>query len=855
MSKIYLYIFLQVVFQLVLAQNMEKKNYETSLDSLWSNNIIVKSLTPKGDWAIIEESYKNKNKLFLANMYSGELSELEQSNQIRFSNLGKWIASLNDDVLTLVNLENNAKQYFEKVSYYEFSFDDSFLIMKNSPENKLGDIKILNLIQNDQKLIKKVFQSILNPVSNKFLTVEKDINNSRNTVQLHDLTKNSLETIYNSDNDLFIKWNDYGNMFIVMTENETNQSLILFNLDGSSNYLYLKDIQKNIQVKKFIFNDLDISKEGDIVIIKCEKENSKQDSIKNKNIQIFNTNDKYLLPRMESLRQTDLNYEKIAWYPYKKEILKLSDDKNPIIRGLTSASKVFSFNPLKYEPLYYIDSYIDVYLIDLISKSKDLVVEKLYLKQPYLSISPSGRYVMYFLNDHWHLYDSTNKTTKNLTQNRKYEFGHNQNHMETLKIPYGCAGWTENEKQVILYDEFDIWLFDPLSEEVRKITNGRDKSISYRINDSKNAYNHQKSFIKFNLIQTEYNFNLPILLDMKGCDHKSGIALWKKDMSVNTIIYSDYFINGIYPSEDMKKLVFSKSKINTPHSLHIIDLESFEDHRILQSNEKILEYDLGKYEFINYTDQFGNELKATLIYPSNYDPNKNYPLITYIYEKNSKLINYFEPPSKYSYIGFNILNYVLNDYFILLPDIEYQIGQPGFSAFHCVIKAVKATLQNKSIDKDSIGLIGHSFGGYEAAFIATQTDIFKAIVAGAGVMDLTSFYHDISWDWGDAQAFRLENQQFRMGDSFYNLKDYYYQNSPLYHVENLKTPLLLWTGKNDYNINAYQSVLMYSAMRRLNKEGKLLLFDDVHMLLNKENQAFLSSEIMTWFNRYLKNKG
>ena len=96
----------------------------------------------------------------------------------------------------------------------------------------------------------------------------------------------------------------------------------------------------------------------------------------------------------------------------------------------------------------------------------------------------------------------------------------------------------------------------------------------------------------------------------------------------------------------------------------------------------------------------------------------------------------------------------------------------------------------------------------------------------------------------------------RMGGSFYDHKKHYLKNSPLFNVENLKTPLLLWIGKHDYNVNWYQGIYMFMAMKRLEKDGKLLVFNEEgHSMMEPENQKRLSEEVFGWFNFYLKEGG
>src|SRR5690606_31619782 len=148
----------------------------------------------------------------------------------------------------------------------------------------------------------------------------------------------------------------------------------------------------------------------------------------------------------------------------------------------------------------------------------------------------------------------------------------------------------------------------------------------------------------------------------------------------------------------------------------------------------------------------------------------------------------------------------INDYFVLLPDIHYEITQVGMSAVKCVESSVKKALTLGNIDKNKIGLIGHSFGGYETAYIITQSSLFKAAVAGAGVYDLTSFNFDIFKMTGQPEIMRSENIPFRMKNHYYESPENYLKNSPIHHFSKVNTPLLVWSGKNDLNVNPQQSI-------------------------------------------------
>jgi dipeptidyl aminopeptidase/acylaminoacyl peptidase len=205
--------------------------------------------------------------------------------------------------------------------------------------------------------------------------------------------------------------------------------------------------------------------------------------------------------------------------------------------------------------------------------------------------------------------------------------------------------------------------------------------------------------------------------------------------------------------------------------------------------------------------------------------------------------------------GFNIANLTAKGYFVLLPDIEYEMGNPGLSAADCTIAATKEVIRRGLVNSDKIGLTGHSFGGYETNFIITQTDLFAAAVSGAGISDLRSHYLSIGWPLGSAEIWRYESQQLRMNKSLFEDKDGYDRNSPVVHADRVNTPLLLWTGEEDRQIHYYQSIAFYLALQRCNKKEIMLVYpSDRHVIYDRSHQKDLTRRIEEWFDYYLKDK-
>lgn len=835
------FVFTNITFS---QSNPKTHSYDHNLDSLWSYNTYIHKISPDGNWILFSEVFENNQVYYLAKNDGKIYKTFEQSSNWEFSPDSKWMTIQTTDYLALQNLHTDEILGFENIVSSEFSESGMYLIMEDN--SILGKLTVLCLSTFKKKEIKNVNDYLFDQESDVLITNEIDQLKARNFIKKHSLRSNKEELIYqeNSLTSSLSIWLNENGISILEIKSANDQRIIWNHKDGKKYQLTLEEIQKrfpNISKLKQISH---LSINDDYIIINSEKKDFEDDKFL-----VLKTTDKYILPRMKGYEH-ELKTGRIIWKPLQG-IYDVLEDIYPVVKGPLEKGKAILYDPLQYEPSYFQNSFADVYLKDFYSDEVELMVTNQYADARYMAMSPSGRYLVYFKEENWHLYDTELKSTMNLTGNHPERFVNDESWGPNKK-PYGHPGWTKNEEKIIVYDEYDIWLFDPDKGSNSRLTKGRENLITYRINWELDRNFTENAMNTYNLISKSYE-DFPIILDMAGDNLNSGFAFWDKNNAVCTITYSESFKDLALLSDDRSVLAYRSSKYNQPFRINSFNLQKSESNEIYQSNRKLKEYDLGKYELIEYSNKEGDILKAALLYPANFDPSLKYPVITYIYEKNSKSVNLFSPPSMYDSTGFNILNYILQGYFVLLPDITYTLSDPGKSATDCVVSAVTAALEKDFLDPEKIGLIGHSFGGYEAAFIATQIDIFKTIVVGAPVTDLVSFYHDIQWAWGDTQATRLETQQFRMGGSYYSIKDKYVENSPLHQIEKLNTPLFIWVGKHDTNINSYQSILLYSAMRRLDKEGLLLIFDEDHNLLNKVNQKILSTEIHKWFEVHLKS--
>jgi len=192
-------------------------------------------------------------------------------------------------------------------------------------------------------------------------------------------------------------------------------------------------------------------------------------------------------------------------------------------------------------------------------------------------------------------------------------------------------------------------------------------------------------------------------------------------------------------------------------------------------------------------------------------------MVVYIYERLSQNVHQFVEPRPSHNI--NPTYYVSNGYLILEPDIVYTIGYPGQSALKCVLPAVQEIVDRGFVDENAIGIQGHSWGGYQIAYMVTQTSRFRAAAAGAPVANMTSAYDGIRWGPGLPRQFQYEQDQSRIGGSLWEYPMRYIENSPLFSADRVKTPILMIHNDADDAVPWYQGIEYYLALRRLGKRS------------------------------------
>jgi dipeptidyl aminopeptidase/acylaminoacyl peptidase len=565
-------------------------------------------------------------------------------------------------------------------------------------------------------------------------------------------------------------------------------------------------------------------------------------------VDIWSWKDPYVQPMQKARAEDDKKRSLMCvmhFGPKEKKFVQLATDDVPEISLSEDAKLALGSSDLPYRQLVSWDrSYEDNYLVSLVDGSKKKVLEK----SPYgASISPGGNYLFYF-NDgdrNYYAYRVLDGKTFNLTAKLGVSLVDETWDTPNEPRPYGTGGWTEGDKAVLIYDRYDIWEILPDGSKARMITNGigrRDK-IVFR-------------YVNLDPDRKAVPATEPIVLtatnDVTRASGAYRVTLSNPADPVKVVMMDKQFA-GLRKAKNAEVYTFTLQRFEEFPDVWVSDGDFDRARRVSDANPQQSDYAWGKAERIEYTNGDGVTLPAVLIKPDDFDPVKKYPLMVYIYETMAEGLNRYYPPSPGTNINFT--RYVSNGYVILMPDIVYEVGYPGPSAFKCVIPAVEKVLGMGFIDPKRVGIQGHSWGGYEISYMITQTNIFAAVEAGASVVNMTSAYGGIRWGSGMSRAFQYEKTQSRIGAPLWSRVLQFIENSPLFWVERVKTPYLTIHNDEDDAVPWYQGIEFFSALRRLGKEAYMFNFNgEKHGLRERDNQKYWTVYLDEFFDHYLLGK-
>ncbi|WP_297797924.1 prolyl oligopeptidase family serine peptidase [uncultured Eudoraea sp.] len=458
-----------------------------------------------------------------------------------------------------------------------------------------------------------------------------------------------------------------------------------------------------------------------------------------------------------------------------------------------------------------------------------------------VNLSPGGKFVYGYnsMEETWFAYNIEKDSYLNLTKDK--EFYDELHDSPSPPDPYGAAGWIENDKAILLYDRYDIWRFDPFTGEGKRFTKGRETKTRFRYV----SLDKEERFL-----DTTKKW---LLTAFNETDKSGGYAEFNpKDTSLKFLLQGPFRFRDPIKAELDDAVIFTRESFEEFPDIRYADLRFKNIRLISNANPQQNSYNWGTIELVNWTSLNGDELTGLLVKPENFDPSKKYPMIVNFYEKSSDRLHYHRAPNP----GRSTINYSFyasRGYLIFNPDVNYRIGYPGESAYNCVIPGVTSLIEKGFVDKDNIGVQGHSWGGYQIAYLVTKTDIFKAAEAGAPVPNMISAYGGIRWWTGLSRQFQYEHTQSRIGGTPWEYPIRYMENSPIFNIDKINTPLLIMHNDADGHVPWYQGIEFFVSLRRLGKPSWFLNYNgEPHWPLKLQNRKDFNIRMAQFFDHYLK---
>ncbi|QYJ74222.1 prolyl oligopeptidase family serine peptidase [Shewanella sp. FJAT-52076] len=534
-----------------------------------------------------------------------------------------------------------------------------------------------------------------------------------------------------------------------------------------------------------------------------------------------------------------------VWHLARNQVVQLATPEVPEAKSIEYGRFVLGSSSEPYlKEITWAGFYSDFYLIDTLSGERTAVA----LRQPSNSepsISPHGRYAAYFREGQVQLLDVASKQLRVLNANLDVPFADEDHDYPSDAPGYGFGPWLADESGLLVYDKYDIWQFAAADAKALKLTSGRDKGISYRVEglyqDKDQA--PATASASHSLLVKGYN-------ERTKADGFYRITLGKEGLK--TLHAKEEKLSVLARARHADTLVFSRERYDRFPDLYSANVLEVDDaRRLTELDAQRSQFGWGKAELVHWTNTDGKPLDGVLIKPAGYEAGKRYPVLVYFYRFMSDRLHAF-PAMNINHRP-NFAWYANQGYAIFLPDIRFEVGYPGNSSVQALTSGVQKLIEMGIADPKAVGIQGHSWGGYQTAFAVTQTHIFAAAVTGAPVGNMTSAYSGIRHGTGLARQFQYETGQSRIGESLMQAPLKYVENSPVFYADRIKTPMMIMFGDKDDAVPWEQGVELYLAMRRAGKDVVLLQYEgEPHHLKQYGNKLDYSIRMKEYFDHYLK---
>lgn len=761
---------------------------------------------------------------------------------------------------------------------------DDFFADEDAPgasKDEGADLILKNLQTAEEKTFKNVVEYYFNKTGKKLLleiaSVKKD--STKGSVQLYDLATGNSKMLLTSFNDAKgFSMDENGTQVALFAERDSSAKTLQrfyklwYYKDGMDSVKMIADRNTNGIRKGWSISDnssISFSKNGDRLMFGTSPVLPPRDTtipeIDRVNVDVWHYKDDYLQTMQLKTRDTDEKRSYTAIYDWKNNgIVQLGNEwNNPVyVTKEGDGQHFYSTSDSGMRSAMQWQGYTlkSVFHLDP-ATGKSTLIKSNFKGNVYPSYT--GKYLLMYddKTKQYSVYNASNKTTTVVSKAIPYALYDEENDVPDDPNPYGISRWMEDDKAVLIYDRYDVWKVDPENKVAPvALTKGRKDHIQFRI---LNLDSDQK-FIK--------NSETVYYRTYDEDDKRSGIA--KQPLTIQAspvhIFLAPANVSGIAKSKYADVLMYTKETFAEPTSLHTAFVSkvgtqtdvkaagnipaSTEENLMVTLNPQQKDYLWGTAELFKWTAYTGKQTEGILYKPENFDPKKKYPMIVYFYERsNNTLYNYVAPSPTPSRL--NIPFFVSRGYVVFVPDIWYKTGYPGKSAYDYIVSGTRAVVKQGFVDSTKIGLQGQSWGGYQIAHLITRTNLYAAAWAGAPVANMTSAYGGIRWGTGMNRQFQYEKTQSRIGATLWEKPELYIENSPLFHLPKVKTPLVIMANDADDAVPWYQGIELFTGLRRLGKPVWLLNYNgEAHNLVERKNRKDIQIREQQFFDWLLKGE-
>lgn len=567
-------------------------------------------------------------------------------------------------------------------------------------------------------------------------------------------------------------------------------------------------------------------------------------------LDVWNYNDDYLSPEQLVRLPNDLKQSYLAVLPKGSgRFIPLADDSCETVRpgekGMGRYALGLDNKEYRIRQQWEQSGLEKVWLVDVTDGSRKLVRERV---RGGATLSPAGKFILWYdtKERNWYTYEIATGAIHNITAAIRTPLYDEEDDHPDDPPPHGSMGWLENDHYVYIYDKFDIWQCDPAGGSAPvNLTGGigRRHQLTFR-------------YVGLDPEDPSIHADQPVLLTVfNNRDKTAGAIVYRmgSTFSTDTALTGPRSYNGFIKAKEDWTMAWLQGSYDKSYDIWVGN-QLNSATQLSHINPQQAGYNWLTVELKHWKMLDGRMSEGLLYKPENFDSTKKYPIIFYFYERDADNLYDYVPPTPDRAV-INIPYFVSNGYLVFDPNIYYKTGAPGEDAYNSVISAAHYLAHFKWVDTTRMGLEGHSWGGYQVAYLVTRTHLFIAAEAGAPVANMTSAYGGIRWGTGISRQFQYEKTQSRIGASLWQHPELYIKASPLFRADKVTTPLLMMHNDADGAVPWYQGIEFFSALRRLGKKAWLIEYNgEDHGLRERRNQKDWSLRMSQFFDHYLKGE-